>query len=749
MSHRIRPSWAAALLLPAALGWTFRDLILRGFILAHGDIPDQFLPWREFTVTEIAAGRVPLWNPFTFCGAPFLANMQSCVLYPVDRLLDTILPPDRALSLGLVLHLLFGGLSLHFLAVRWGAGAAGAALSAIGYALGGFHAIHLLGGNLLTMTSSVYLPAHLLILTLLSERLERGERPGWAPAWGAFLIALQILSGHAQMTFYNGVFAGVFALTLTALRPRGRAAFLLHHVAMWGIGAILAAPQLLPTFEYSRFSSRTASLPYEAATEFSLGWEVLPTLLLPEYLGSRADGFHHPGQDTFWGNWRNWSAVYIGILPAAGFLFLFLSGKTRRERSGALKAFLPLLLVSLFLALGRNNPLYRLVHELPLFGQFRAPSKYLPGFVAPFATLAALGLDSLQVVLRERRARIPDRTLKVLGLLLPVLVLAAFLFLHLQRFLSQGIVHPWGLILWNTARSLSLVCTALLGWTLLEELRIRASGRAAFAALPSLLLIGISFLDCEAYFSRYILSAPAGWIRAFNGEDVREHLPDGERILVTPDYTRQNDSVSARVPSASGYDPFQVGVFVDTFRRDGSLPPALIPDAWAPPLDWARRLGVGMVVSTVAQRHRDLVPLAIQRPFFLYRVSDPAPFVEFRGMSSESLPGSPFHFSWEGNRLHISEASPAEGELLIRQVFVPGWKATDSQGVELPVEKGEPFWQKIRVNSGDLNLTLRYEPWGWTWGLRLFPLGVLAWVALGLFSLRKPSGALHKASPSL
>lgn len=747
MKLRFHPGWAAVPWIVAALGWTFRDLIFRGFIIAQGDVPDQFLPWREFTAEEIGQGRIPLWNPYSFCGAPFLANMQSCVLYPVDRILDLFFPPGWAMSIGLVFHLLLGAVSLHFLAIRFGAGAACAALAAAGYSLGGFHAIHLLGGNLLTITSSTYLPAHLLVISALSDRLQKGERVGSLPFWGAFLVALQVLSGHAQMTFYNGVFAGVFALAQMALMRHGRAALLLHHVLIWGVGALLAAPQLLPSLEYSRLSSRTESLPYEAATEFSFGWEVLPTLFLPEYLGSRVDGFRPPGRDTFWGSWRNWSAVYIGIIPVCGFVFLILSRATRRARAMALKAFAPLLLVGLFLALGRNNPLYRLVHELPLFGQFRAPSKYLPGFIAPFTVLAAVGLSSLLDKLEQARSDLSRGAVMAASVALPAILVASVAMLNLQRIWPEGIVTPLALFLWNLARSLSLALLALLGWMALGKLSA-PQGSRLWANAPTLFLLAVAFLDSDAYHSRYILSAPAEWVRTFPTELVKKNLPEGERVLLTPDYLRQNDPVPRRIPSASGYDPFQLGVFVDTFRAEGYLSKDLIPDSWAPSLDWARRLGVGVVLSTTAQRHRDLSPLALERPFFLYKVANPAPLVEFQGHDQAPPRSSPFRCRWEDGALHVTGTAPTDGRLVIRQVYAPGWRAVDPQGSMVEVELAEPFWQSIAITAGEVALTLKYEPWGWTWGLRLFPLALLVWMALGWAGLKAPGTALHKDPPS-
>ncbi len=301
----------------------FAPVLLRGETFALGDVPDQFLPWRVFTSEEISEGRIPLWNPYTFCGSPFLANMQSAVLYPIDRAVDLFFQPEQGIGIGMILHLFLGGSFLYLLARSFGTSELPSGIAAIGYALGGFHAIHFLGGNLLTITSSIYLPGHLWVVHTLRKRVEAGKGVGLSPLAGILLAVLQVLSGHAQMTFYNALFVGLFFLANLITMKKGRIKFISFLIGSALCAALLAAPQILPTLEYSQHSSRTELLPFLPATEFSFGWEFLPSFFLPEYLGTRADMYTPLRADTYWGDWKNWSAVYIGLLPAFGFLCFF------------------------------------------------------------------------------------------------------------------------------------------------------------------------------------------------------------------------------------------------------------------------------------------------------------------------------------------------------------------------------------------------------------------------------------------
>ena len=49
---------------------------------AAPDIYPYYHPVWKFASEEIHRGRLPLWNPYLGFGVPFLANPQSCVLYP-------------------------------------------------------------------------------------------------------------------------------------------------------------------------------------------------------------------------------------------------------------------------------------------------------------------------------------------------------------------------------------------------------------------------------------------------------------------------------------------------------------------------------------------------------------------------------------------------------------------------------------------------------------------------------------------
>src|SRR5438132_6756306 len=86
----------------------FVPLLLRKEVPTFRDHSDYFQPLRWFTADQLRHGRLPLWNPYSASGEPWLANPQTGVFYPPSWLF-VALPFSTAYVLYLALHLLLLG----------------------------------------------------------------------------------------------------------------------------------------------------------------------------------------------------------------------------------------------------------------------------------------------------------------------------------------------------------------------------------------------------------------------------------------------------------------------------------------------------------------------------------------------------------------------------------------------------------------------------------------------------------------
>ncbi len=201
LTWRDAAALAALVLLAVAFLWkmTFTDLIL-----PRGDVFTYFYPYWAYRNAVMQAGRLPLWNPYLFMGAPFLANSQAGVLYPLNWPLIPLSAPEEV-KVAIVLHAMIGAAGMYLFARR------SLRLSALASTLAG--AVFALGGYLGAQAEHVNQAQGLAWLPwlffLLSETVD-GHRK--AVLWMGLAFAMQILAGHTQTAFISGVGIGAWAL---------------------------------------------------------------------------------------------------------------------------------------------------------------------------------------------------------------------------------------------------------------------------------------------------------------------------------------------------------------------------------------------------------------------------------------------------------------------------------------------------------------------------------------------------------
>src|SRR5262245_26915122 len=81
----------------------YPDVFFGGASFAKSDILRFYYPVWQFAEESVKTGVFPLWNPYNSYGAPFFADIQTCVLYPFSLLL--YLPDYRfAFNFYILLH---------------------------------------------------------------------------------------------------------------------------------------------------------------------------------------------------------------------------------------------------------------------------------------------------------------------------------------------------------------------------------------------------------------------------------------------------------------------------------------------------------------------------------------------------------------------------------------------------------------------------------------------------------------------
>ena len=102
-----------------------------------GDLVTSFYPFRAIASRSIHEGTLPLWNPYFQAGAPFQADSQSSLFYPLN-FFYYVLPLPIAWTVCLVVRMFLAGVFTTLFVRSIGGTRAGAVFSGITFASCGF-----------------------------------------------------------------------------------------------------------------------------------------------------------------------------------------------------------------------------------------------------------------------------------------------------------------------------------------------------------------------------------------------------------------------------------------------------------------------------------------------------------------------------------------------------------------------------------------------------------------------------------
>ena len=430
------------------------------------DLAKQFIHWRAFGFGELRAGRLALWNPHIYSGAPYFGGFQSALLYPPNWLY-LVLPLGRAINIGIALHVFLAGWFMYFWTRGRGLHGLACVFAGVLFMFCGPYFPHIYAGHLPNLCAMVWAP--LLFLAIDGWLADRTM--GW-PLLGAGVVAMQILAGHPQYVFYTGVAATIYCLLSLWKVPRPVQA--LTGLAAMVAGAVaLSAVQLFEGFHAAGASVRSVGITMEFAGIFSFPPENFLTLLVPGFFGDMT------GYD-YWGRCYLWEmSLFIGI---SGFV-LAAYGAARGERDKR-RFCAPLVVLLLMASLGQHTPLFRWLYlYAPDFNKFRGWSKFTFPAILFMIMLAAVGYDRIL-----RRGPV-GRGIGLATLTGGVVLLgAAGWAVVSSHTIGKSGPRPWGHWIWTLSLSGEQE-------TLAEHLRKPdfASGAAHFAA-EQLLVAGFTAL---------------------------------------------------------------------------------------------------------------------------------------------------------------------------------------------------------------------------------------------------------------
>lgn len=164
-----------------------------------------FVPSHVFLTEQLRKGVIPLWNPLAGCGAPYLADVETAVFWPL-RLSTIFLPPLRAWNLLLVMNILNFALGTFLLAK---------ALQLRRFAVIYASLTCAFCPYLVFQSELIGSSASMIPLVMASFVYLQSSRTFIRTVLAGLACAVMILSGHPEPSFFGIVCASMLYLALT------------------------------------------------------------------------------------------------------------------------------------------------------------------------------------------------------------------------------------------------------------------------------------------------------------------------------------------------------------------------------------------------------------------------------------------------------------------------------------------------------------------------------------------------------
>jgi hypothetical protein len=753
-----RTTWAVGgfFLLLAALFYAPVLSGLRSF--PDGDFAHHFFPFSLYQHQQLAAGRLALWNPYTYSGHPFLADVQAALFYPISNLLLLLTLPlsDAAarfyvLEVEAVLHTALAGMFAYLwtrdlTGSRWAGLVGGISFALSGYVTG-YAPL-----QLAVLRTAVWLP---LLLWTLGRGWQQPRQWRW---WLGSTVALAcaFLAGHSQSFMLLGYASVAWVIFLACFRRTTHLVRVI--VGLWVtliLSITLTAAQWLPSVEFVGYSVR-AQVDYDFVSgglAFADFWQLLLPRVLTQY-----------------------SPLYIGVIGIVLVmiaLFSLLRPNVGEGMSGAPLLLLPwragigfcfvLALFALLASLGGNGPLYPLLYRIaPGWSWFRGQERAAYLVAVALSGLAAYGMAALPALSQQMKRRGAFAA----GALIVAAVYAFGLLWQLQG--RTAIDHAGYLLI----AVLTLVLG--LGVALLASLPGWSARRSAW--IVALVVVNLVWANAG---TNQAPGSPAERVRlapeveaVMAAVDERADAANGLPGRVYNEYRVYDDyGMQAGVEDVWGSSPLRVARYAqlfDQFPLDRMWRLMGVEHV----LTWRRELfGPSTLLAEFPQAtdttylHR--LPEANPRAWLVsnFEIAEDETVVALLADHQQNLD----EIAWLGaeyssfapldgganveGEVNLSRRSPevidvsvrseSDALLVVSEVWMPGWKALDAVCEDACPEQdpaGRAFFNPMRANltligiwvpAGSSAFTLRYDPISvrlglWISGVTLLVLALLA-----------------------
>ncbi|HTY13489.1 MAG TPA: YfhO family protein [Candidatus Omnitrophota bacterium] len=761
----------------ATLAFFFRFLDGRE-MFAFKDLSRYFYPLRHLMAEQVAAGQLPLWNPYIYFGTPLLAGLQVGFFYPLT-VIHYLLPFDLAFNYYIIVHYFLAALFTYLLARHLGTSRSGSVLSAAAFAFSGY--LLSVSNMNTTLTSVTWLP---LAVMFWDRALKKG---GLDLAYLVLTLTLMFLGGEPTIIYTTGFmlfFWGVVFAEGRAEKLRSVAVL----IGAFAATACIAGIQLVPFLELSKLSNRVTMTQYDLVSMRSLPFREVLGFVFPYFFGNQIQaGDYSPvllGKIV-----QDWLlSPYLGIIPFV-FLWFAFSGKKKR-----LAVFLAAAgLIGLVMAFGHYTPVHHIAYFiLPGISMIRYPIKFV--FLTTFAAalLAGIGFD------RVREDDGPAKKCLIAFVSLFVIFGAGYLAAdHFRNDIFFFLKHRYAslppyfvAVLWHNLlfNLKSAMLTAVIAFCISAALLLKTRGKLGSAAF-GVMVIGVLCFDlfsnnvslnfpssAEVYHAVpanvKAIMAGGGVSRVYYSPELEKHNrsvygPDFDAALIESlDKLTSDRLMPYHIYDSFGYESIELQEYVDYFREFiykgpfGRIRLVDLADAgYLADLKPITAPGIKLMDREEYFYGKVFLynnPNHIARPFiagkYLVAASREAVFAamsdpKFDPEQVVVLPEDPKVVtvpgtgrtrlvSYRPNEVSAEAELTGSGFLVLSDSYYPGWKVL-VDGREEKIFRADYMFRAVYLGPGRHTVRFIYDPWSLKLGALLSLFGLLGLAAYSVYCMRR------------
>jgi hypothetical protein len=258
----------------------------------------QQIPWRKSVIDSFKKGKLPLWDSYSFSGAPLLANIQAGAFYPLN-VLFFFLPFQIAWTMLIVSQPLLAGLFLYAFLRKKQLDPVSSLIGALCFSFSGFSIAWLTWGTMLS--TWLWTPLSLMAIDALSTSTKR--KVLWICAL-ILSITASFFAGHIQVFLYSVIILLGYTVWMS-IKQKNAKALMLFGASLFCV-SLLTVFQLIHLNELLSQSNRLLGTAWESEG-FFIPLAHLIQFIAPDYFGN-------PSTLNYWGVWNYGEMVgYIGI----------------------------------------------------------------------------------------------------------------------------------------------------------------------------------------------------------------------------------------------------------------------------------------------------------------------------------------------------------------------------------------------------------------------------------------------------